>query len=519
MTRPLRSELLFATLALFAVFPLWVVERPPFQDLPQHLAAIRVLADYEDPALAFERFFVLDLWRTQYIAYYLVTAALALPFGVTTANTLVLSVTLAATPYAMRSLLRSLGHDERLSVFTFPLLFNVHLMLGFLNFVAAIPLMLFGLGLSAKLRSRWRRREAIALAALALLLFLTHVVPFGLFALGTMALSLSTDWRATLVRLLPLLPAGLFSLLWGYASAAGRSTVEAAFGGGVSSPRAAFLPLGELLRQGPSWLTDILVGSIDEIVLVSCLVIAVALVVLRLRTRARSDLDPPEQDPGSTRHWRPRARLVWLFPLCVVLYFVLPAGYDWIWPINARFPILAAFFAVLLLPRAHGIVGRFALVGVGLLSALFFAATARAFIDVANREIGPLDEAIATIPKGQKVAGLIFERGSSAVRFSPYLHSVAWVQVERGGVVMFSFADFPQSPLHFRDADRPPPVRRRWEWGPEYVQPDRELIWYDYVLVRGGPGKIGRSRRFRPIFRGGRWRVYQRVGEGLPSPL
>ena len=71
------------------------------------------------------------------------------------------------------------------------------------------------------------------------------------------------------------------------------------------------------------------------------------------------------------------------------------------------------------------------------------------------------------------MAALIWSNRSKVVEFSPFLHAVAYYQAERGGAVMFTFADFPQSPFHFRDDNRPPRVRPRWEWTPELVVPDR----------------------------------------------
>ena len=61
----------FGALALLSAVPLWLTDYPPIQDLPQHLAAIRVLRSFHDPAFAFEQFFETDLFRTQYLVYYL----------------------------------------------------------------------------------------------------------------------------------------------------------------------------------------------------------------------------------------------------------------------------------------------------------------------------------------------------------------------------------------------------------------------------------------------------------------
>jgi hypothetical protein len=86
------------------------------------------------------------------------------------------------------------------------------------------------------------------------------------------------------------------------------------------------------------------------------------------------------------------------------------------------------------------------------------------------------------------------------------------LQAERGGAVMFTFTDFPQSPIRFRAGRRPDAVRPRWEWTPERVDPRRDLDWYDYVLVRGGPGAIASAGdEWRPIFDRAPWRVYERV--------
>jgi hypothetical protein len=110
------------------------------------------------------------------------------------------------------------------------------------------------------------------------------------------------------------------------------------------------------------------------------------------------------------------------------------------------------------------------------------------------------------------VAALVFDRGSRQVKFAPFIHSAAWVQAENGGAVMFTFADFPQSPFVFREDRRPPRVGPRWEWMPERVDPGRDLTWYDYVLVRGGPGRIAQaSQPFERVWQSQHWSVWRHV--------
>lgn len=482
---------LLAAVASFAAAPIWAVAHPAIQDLPQHMAAIRVLANYGDPDLAFARYFTIDLTRTQYLAYYLAAILLSWPFGVLIANKLLITASILGTPFAMRSLLRSLGADPRLALFVIPLTWNAHLILGFMNFCAAIPLALYGLSLAVQLREAWSTKRAIGLGVLTVVCFYTHVVPFAFLGLGAALVAIGEGWKPTFRRWLPLVPAGLGALVWTQLSPAGESTVSAASGAGS----AVFVPALRALSELPGWLTDVLHSDLDEQLLV-----AFGLVLLLAAVSGR--------DPGSVGP--SRLRIALLAPLAAALYFLTPASYDWIWPINARFPLLAVVFAIVALPRQRGVLGAITLAAMVTISVASSAEVRRAFVAFEQEEVGALDDAIASMPEGARVAGLIFDRGSRHVKFSPFIHAVAWVQAENGGAVMFTFADFPQSPFTFREDLRPPRVGPRWEWMPERVDPARDLAWYDYVLVRGGPGRIGRDPGFEPVFTGDRWAVYRR---------
>lgn len=136
---------------------------------------------------------------------------------------------------------------------------------------------------------------------------------------------------------------------------------------------------------------------------------------------------------------------------------------------------------------------------------------AEAFRRFEARSYRGFNEVLAQIPKGRRVAGLIFSPGVPEVRFASLLHAAAWVQAERGGAVMFTFAEFPQSPFVWRPGHRPPAVPPRWEWTPDRVEPDHDLVWYDYALVHGGPGKLGRACRFELEAKSGEWSLYRQV--------
>ena len=489
-------ELLFALVSLSTCVPLWIVERPPLQDLPQHVAAVQVMAHFGDGSLRYAETLEVELWRTQYLAFYLVCIALAWIVPALTAVKLVLTVSLVATPYAVRSVLRALRSDGWLALLVVPLLWNAHLILGFLNFVAAIPLALFALSVALRIRSEgFTRKRALLLGLLALLCFYTHVVPFGLLLLGSFAVGLQRDLRAMARYAIPFSPALIATLVWMGTSPAGQSTLSAASLGEDGRGEPVYAPFSRSLAELPSWMLDVLPGDADDVLFVLWAALAGGALLWG---------QPIRHAPARSL----RGRLVVVPLAAFVAYFVTPVSYDWIWPINARFPLLAAIFALVVLRPIGGRWLRGAVLAcatlLGLVSVSIVAEAALGF----EEETGELDQALEAIPKGSRVVGLIYDRQSAHVRFAPYLHAVAWVQAERGGAVMFTFADFPQSPIRFREDERPPPVPPRWEWEPQRVGPGG-LGWYEYVLARGGPGRIARAPGVEPLFRGPRWSVWK----------
>lgn len=489
-------------LSLAAALPLWLAERPPIQDWPQHLAAVRVIHSYGDPRFGFERYFVLDLGRTQYLTVYVLADLLGHVTGVAIALKLVASAAIAGLPLSIAALARALGRAPSIALLALPLTYNAHLVLGFLNFVLGLPLMFLALAFAVKERAAPSRLRPWLASGLLVVCFYTHVVPFALAAAGTALMAVGTSLRSTLRRGIPLAVAALAAVPWLVFSPAGAALRGAA---GLSSPstrgsaRPVYVEWRVAWDEIPRWLTDVWHGDWDRWLLAAWGALAVAWAVTGLWARLH----------GASAGVR-GAVVLWTLPIASALaYFVAPAGYAWIWPINARFPLLALLSALPLIVsparRVRQVLGALG-VTVTVIGLWHVGAAALRF----EREMGDLDAALERIPPASRVAGLIWDRGSRVVEFSPYLHAVAYYQAERGGAVMFTFADFPQSPFRFRDTERPPRVRPRWEWMPERVSPDRDLEWYDWVLTRGGPGALRKSQDFELVFEKQRWRVWRR---------
>lgn len=483
-------EGVFAVAALALTVPLWFASYPPLQDFPQHVAAVRVIHDLDTPGFAFSNFFEVDWSRTQYLSVYLCAHLLAYAFGVILACKLLLAAILVALPYSLRSVLKAHGHPECYALLCLPLSYNVHFVLGFLNFLAAIPLFFWGVSAAVRYRTKPNVFGALLLGVLALLLFYTHVIPFVMLLGAVFGLALQRDVRRLAAALLPVVPALVALAFWMFRSPAGRIVMGAST---AEAPRPAeYATVTQNLRDLSRWLLDVVPGSSDETVLLIWVALFFTAVLL-----------------GNSIHGARSApllgRWIWLLPATALGYFFAPVAYDWIWPINGRFPILMLLLGIVLMPRLSLWPKRVLSLGALGLEAVSVVTVSRAFAESESESRG-LHSMIAQTPKGERVAGLIFKSTSRALNFNVFLHSVAWYQAERGGAVMFSFVDFPQSPVRFLAASRPPKVFPRWEYRPDLVHPRTELGWYSYVISREGPGELP---GLTLVAQDGPWRLWQ----------
>lgn len=478
--------------AIAATVPAWIVRFPPIEDLPYHLAAMRVIRSFGDPAFGLADHYVLTLGRTQYLGYYALGGLLSYGLGIVAANIALMCAYFAGTVLGLASLLRALGKDERLSLLAVPLTVNVMLLLGLFPFLLGIPLMLFGLALAIRFFDDPTWPKGVGLGLLGLALFYLHVVPFGLFALGFLALFPWRRVREWPSLAAPAVPSFAAAGWWLFFTEAGKLTRQ------VGAERSA-APLTTSLSSVYHWMTDVFPDDSDERTFVALLAVALLTVAMA---------------QGAKERVRDGAWRLVLLPLaCGWFWFTTPEGKDYIWPLAPRFPILFALTLIPLLRMPAGAKGWIATVGALAVGAFSVVNTASHFIRFQQQEVGDFEEALQVIPAKQKVATLIYDRGSSSVNFSPFLHFGSYYQVRKGGLVQFSFAGYPHWPFDYAPGKAPPPggpARRRWEWTPESVPVRGELYpYYDYVLVRGG-GFHPPPGTFHPAFQGSRWSVWQR---------
>jgi hypothetical protein len=184
-------------------------------------------------------------------------------------------------------------------------------------------------------------------------------------------------------------------------------------------------------------------------------------------------------------------RLYALLPIaCAVLYFGTTQGHGYIWLISQRFPILFLMTAIPLIRMPSGFRGSLVTAGALATGTAATVNTCAHFIKFQLEEVGNFQDAIAAIPPDQRVCALIYDKNSAVTNptLVPFIHFGSYYQVEKGGVVMFTFAGYAHWPFKFRP-DRLPPegesARLRWEWTPEQVPISEVYPYYDYVLTRG----------------------------------
>jgi hypothetical protein len=493
---------LYLVVVLVATAPAWIVEHPPLQDLPFHVATLRLIHDFHNPAYGFADVYRMNLLHTEYLLYYVVGDLLAYVLGVKLANVGLLCLYLGGMPVAMGALLRALGRDERLALLVIPLSVNPMFCLGLLPFVWGFPLMLASLAVAVRHFERPTRRKGIALGVLTVLTFFAHVLPFALFGVGCLALFPWSRPQRWIASAAPLALGLVLVVWWILGSAAGGGAFAAL------AHQQPFAPVDSALHQFLDWSVGVFRDASEETWFAALVLIAITALGLSAGDRDRA---------------KPVARGWFLLPVtCVIAYLsfgdslpnpAIGKGGE-VWLFAQRFAVPALFSCVPLLRMPRGGRGVLVTAAAALVALGSTVNVCKHFVRFEREEVGEIDEAIQVMEPRKRVAGLIYDKGSSVMgdRFVPFMHFVSYYQVEKGGVVQFAYTGFPHWPVQYQDGKYPPPgaiPRPRWEWTPEQVPISELFPYYDYVLTRGS-GFNPPPGTFHVAWRGGKWTVWQK---------
>jgi hypothetical protein len=416
-----------------------------------------------------------------------------MPVG--TAFKVLVSAGVVAVPLATALLGREADGDPWWVFVSLPVGFSFNFYWGFVNYVVATPLALLFILLAVRYAARPTFRRGVALLLFAHLMFVAHVLLFGVCGLIAAAIVMlrAPGLRAAMVRCVPLLLALPVCVAWLLHT---RSTDAMTREATVWAHR--WSRLLELLSL-PLGLPPTLVAMVSTALLVALPFVLGA---------------------------RPSRKLYRWVPLATVVVLFLFAPYKLLgttllYGRVAVFVLPTLLFALDRRPAASYPAWRQALAP--LLAGAWIASLALRFWGF-NMEVERFDAVVAAVPDDRRVLYFAFDRGSEFVPYPVFVYFATWYQVDRGGMVDFSFAEF--FPVRFRypAGGRPPlPALFRWQpWSFSWQHHGGAL--YDYYLVRS-PMDLGSA-----IFAGardpialegrlGRWWLYRRVPreERLPG--
>jgi hypothetical protein len=520
-----RRQLAPAAAALWGIWvlPLWLVTFPPMVDYPQQLALSAILRWYADPARRFRETYELALWAPHGL-FKLLTAGLALAVPINVAGKLVVSAALLGVGAAALAVCRRTGKPGAYALLALAMTYNPVFYWGFVDNLLAFPLALAGVAMAEALFERpFGLRSWLALAGVTLLFYTVHLQFLLLFAgmVGWLGICRRPPWRRLALWLSALVP-GLAACgaVMAYGVLRSPVGVISEYERRMRSAPPFRLPLGEKLAALP----DLLFGNYPDRtawVLTGLVIVAAALAILfRERGVEHGAADAADAADGQ-RSWLFRTRFATLAGWLFLLYLILPefrAGYL----IASRVAPFAAMVGVLALPAVRPERRRLVALVAAAVVVFQLGQTVSAFLRFRTESAG-LDELLAGTAPGESLAGLVVDRGSPNWLGVPvYLHFPAFYQVEKGGRILFSFAELFQTSARFRPGKSWDDLLREWnEWNPQFFDYRRHGGRFRYFLVRGGPGDVraafgGDPRRLGLVGkRDGEWWLFERAGQNF----
>jgi hypothetical protein len=473
----------------------------PFADLPQQVAAIGILQHWWDASWRLHDFYTLNIGDSQYVLYHLLGALLSLVVrDAETANRLLLTFVAVAYPLSSRELLRALGRDERLAAFGVPMFWSAPLLMGFLPYVASVPVAVLGIAIVVRHSQSRTKRRFFSIAVVGVALFAMHVSAYLVFvatsAVVALLLARASSWRT----LAALVPSIALALAW---------AARGALSGPVAAHDAAlvhFLSIREHIDALPVWAHDIWRSKIDEACAMGHWAAFVALLFQRRQA--------PEDRALA------RAALV-PFAIALLAYLLLPYNVGPASMLDLRMATFVVLFAPLVLTPHRGWRGALPLAVVVMSSAVGLVNSAFELRSTEREELGDIDRLIDRIPPGTRVLTLPFHLASSHTHWPPWTFLGSYHVARAGGFAAMSFTELRHWPIRDRsDHAAPAPSSHRafWTLAPCEFRNARDGENLDYVLSRGTTDPFASQPpgpQWRALDHEREWTLFERVPDAF----
>jgi len=419
--------------------------------------------------------FVLALRDTQYLGYHVAGALLTRAGGdAVLANRLLLAAVGLAWPLALRSLLRALGRDERAAAFAPMIFWNRALLIGFLPFVASLPIAVFTVSLVVRQTRAPTRARGIAIGLVTLLLVYTHISAWvAACAIGG-AIALAACWievgegqkrpsfRPLFTVVPAFVPSGIGALVWWTAGSLAIRGQQLDVDRGRISDAVNLMPL---------WTFDIWSGRLDDVA-AGCWWTAYAIIIA-------AGLKRPLESGG---RW-----IIATLPFAVVaiIYLATPSRVGAAGLLNVRLAPLLVLFALMALRVRDDRWGTIPLAMAAFATIFDAGTTTYETKRVAMEEIGAFDPLLDSMEPGSRVALVNFVTASRRMDEWPYPFAGGLHRARRGGIVGYSFVETPHWSVHYANGAGPPAHSFLWVYDPCVYRYVVDGAYYDYVLVKG----------------------------------
>jgi hypothetical protein len=492
----------FAVLWIVTLLPLWVPRFLPLLDLPNHIDAIAIWHRYHDPSWRYSDYYDLNLLPVPYWGYFFPVHLMAYVIPLEVANKIYLSAYALALPVGCVLLAVRMGRSPWLAVFTWPLVFNMNFMFGFITCcagMAVLPYCIVALDLYMEAPSR---KRAVGLFFAVMALYFTHVLPWLYFGVGSIIILFSHGWhpRRILTAAALMVPSVLVAILGFHdASSAGNTSVKH----GRIEFEAKWEQMKNLLGDIPDrlvtqWQTN------DQgywfVAIMGALWLMIAL----------SATPEPDEKP------RPgyRYRLELLFLLAALAIFKLPIYQKKpvdLWMVGGRFVAVSAMLGALL-PRGPLTGKRRWLMLPVLALCVWYPLQLTYHWRRFDKRASGMRRLMTMVPRGSSTLTLVvgdYGDVDADPQAVPYIQFHSYAQLYGGGYNPWALSTgFPMVPK--KDKKLPAPTWKQ----PHSFRMDDHGVYYDYVLTYSEPvdyALFNSSDQFRAplVGKDGGWRLYQ----------
>ena len=466
---------LFAASSVVALLPIWVAPIIPVQDLPGHLATVRVLHDLANETSVYRALYIRAPGPLPNTLFFALTDWLTWLMPLVTASKVVISVFSLALPLSALTLARTLGRPYWLSLFAFVLVYSYPFGRGFVAYAIATPILLFTLAIAHRDAVEHTRRTGILLTLAIAACFFGHAqIYLTAMLLGGVIVILSFDGVRVLARrIVPYLVGSIPFAIWFVRYFVVRATrAPVSYESAEDGFGARFSTFDDLFGDLGKFVVALFPSRLDEQAVIAIGATLVLLVALALWNRT-----PRPPLPGLRR---------WTLPILAVVtslcYALVPSHIQGQASISFRFVPIAALLIALCggVPRKR--VATVALaVGLAAGAAVFNTQVAREFSRYVTNYTGDIEALLRLAEPNRRLAFLRYDRRTYTTlewRMAWYLDS--YYAVYQHGLVQMNFHYTYPNHVAYAPGSEPPRTPRSSQRAFFKRGLDRS---YDYLLV------------------------------------